>query len=100
MGKSNDDIWTLVAKQVAGELTEDEAKQLADWQRERLENETTVEQAKELWQASKRSEPFYEPNVTEGWQRFVFRRDQQQRTTDSDESDWGVAHHTKSRSLI
>ncbi len=101
MGKSNDDIWTLVAKQITGELTEEEAKQLTDWQQERPENQTTVEQTKELWQASKRSEPFYEPNVEEGWQRFVFRRDQQSmnRLVGTNTSTNG-ADHTKSRSLF
>ncbi len=97
MGKPDDDIWTLVAKQVAGELTEGEAKRLADWQQTRPENETTVEQAKEVWRASKRTEPFYEPDVEEGWQRFIFRREQQAtslvKTTDS-------TRQSKSRSLI
>lgn len=76
MGESNDDIWTLVAKQLTGELTEAEAKKLADWQQERPENQTTVEQAQNVWQRSKEGKSSYEPDVEEGWQRFVFRRDE------------------------
>jgi len=81
MGEPKDDIWTLVAKQVTGELTEEEARRLADWQQERPENHTTVEQAKEMWQRSKDTEITYEPDVEEGWQRFVFRLEQ-------DASEW------------
>jgi ferric-dicitrate binding protein FerR (iron transport regulator) len=76
MGEPNDDIWTLVAKQVTGELTEEEARRLAEWQQQRPENHTTVEQAKEMWQRSKETEITYEPDVEEGWQRFLFRREQ------------------------
>lgn len=76
MGEPNDDIWTLVAKQVTGELTEEEARRLAEWQQKRPENHTTVEQAKEMWQRSKDTEITYEPDVEEGWQRFMFRREQ------------------------
>ncbi len=95
MGELNDDIWTLVAKQMTGELTKQEARQLANWQQQHPENDTAVEQVKELWRESKQGEPFYEPNVEEGWQRFVFRREQQ--ATDLTRE---VAHPTKTRSLV
>ena len=95
MGEPNDDIWTLVAKQITGELTKEEARQLATWQQQHPENDTAVEQVKELWRESKQGEPFYEPNVEEGWQRFVFRQEQQ--ATDLTET---AVHLPKSRSLV
>ncbi|WKN41492.1 FecR family protein [Tunicatimonas pelagia] len=97
MGKPNDDIWTLVAKQVTGELTKEEAEQLADWQQKRPENEATVEQVKELWRESKQGEPFYEPDIEEGWQRFLFRSEQQ---TVSYSAGTGTTRQSKLRSLV
>ncbi|MEM6841792.1 MAG: FecR domain-containing protein [Bacteroidota bacterium] len=97
MGKPNDDIWTLVAKQITGELTEEEAKELANWQRQRPENDTLVEQTRELWRESKSGEPFYQPDVEEGWQRFLFRREQQ---VNSSSRMMSVDQLPKSRSLV
>nr|WKN38524.1 DUF4974 domain-containing protein [Tunicatimonas sp. TK19036] len=78
MGEPNDEIWTLVAKQLTGELTAEEATKLADWQEKRSENQATVEQVQSLWQRSKERDSSYEPDVEEGWQRFMFRRDEEE----------------------
>lgn len=74
MTEPNDDIWTLVAKQLTGELTEEEASALADWQQSRPENQSALDQAHNLWQRSKEGEPDYEPDVEEGWKRLVYRQ--------------------------
>ena len=73
MGQADDDFWVQVARYVRGNLSKEERAAL-NQQLDDPERRVAFEQARALWE-HQAAPPDYHPDVEQGWQRFLFRRD-------------------------
>jgi len=96
MGNAQEDIWTLVAKQLSEELSEKEAQKLDAWKKSNPENALAFDQMQQLWEQANPPADRYQPDVEKGWKRFQFQMDSERGMYDTDAEE---AKNTQIRRL-